>query len=330
MSLETIYVVRHGFRCSYFVDPVSGVASTNVLSPTKIAADPPLTAHGIDQAQELGAYLMSLDPPIEAVYSSPYYRCLQTISPFVSLRNEQVGKSQGKGANSLKPLAIRSERGIGEFYGEAHFDQPQPAPHSFLKTMFPVLDDSFESGVVPAKKGESIEGLYDRVRAAVEKIVERCDQEGIRSAILCSHAAVIIALGRVLTGNIPDKVEVQDFDTFTCGLSVFKRHTASPNSYSALGGGSDELPTGSTDCPAPSSNPPSASSPDGIDGTQRIKRTGNWICKANSDCSFLTGGPERGWHFTGDESFLFGDPVPGSDAASGPPENIAALNTSRL
>lgn len=278
------------------IDPVSGVASTTVLSPTKIAADPPLTAHGIDQAQELGAYLMSLDPPIEAVYSSPYYRCLQTISPFISLRNEEASKRQGEGQEPLPALAIRSETGIGEFYGQAPFDQPRPASHSLLKTMFPLLDESFESGVVANKNGESIEALYSRVAAALEKVVERCNAEGVRSVILCSHAAVIIAIGRVLTGDIPDRVEVQDFDTFTCGLSVFRKRLDGPVS-SSLGLASSALPLDErAKSQATATTQPHALALGCSDGLQGGGVTGGWTCEANSDCSFLTGGPERGWY----------------------------------
>merc|ERR1712072_630334 len=31
---------------------------------------------------------------------------------------------------------------------------------------------------------------------------------------------------------------------------------------------------------------------------------GGWGCEINGDCSFLQGGEERGWHFSGDEAFL--------------------------
>jgi len=30
---------------------------------------------------------------------------------------------------------------------------------------------------------------------------------------------------------------------------------------------------------------------------------GGWDCEVNCDCSFLSGGEERGWRFSGDESF---------------------------
>ncbi|KAJ3487201.1 hypothetical protein NLG97_g6460 [Lecanicillium saksenae] len=61
-------------------------------------------------------------------------------------------------------------------------------------------------------------------------------------------------------------MDTEDFKAFTCGLSVYTR------------GG--------------------ANSADG-----KSDNVGNWICEKNSDCSFLSGGEERGWKFAGDESF---------------------------
>lgn len=33
---------------------------------------------------------------------------------------------------------------------------------------------------------------------------------------------------------------------------------------------------------------------------------GGWDCEMNGFCGFLSGGEERGWHFSGDESFSTG------------------------
>ncbi|KAM0531805.1 hypothetical protein ACHAQF_006620 [Verticillium nonalfalfae] len=81
--------------------------------------------------------------------------------------------------------------------------------------MFPRYDETYRAAVVPAVKGETIEGLYERVAAGVGAIIDQCDAEGIRAVVLCSHAATIIALGRVLTGEIPTTVDVEDFRAFT-------------------------------------------------------------------------------------------------------------------
>lgn len=185
----------------------------------------------MDQANELAAHLVTVNPPIEAVYSSPYYRCLQTISPFVERKaqehqqQQQGGKDTSATQDGPRPATttIRPELGISEWYGAAHFEHPTPAPAAVLKSMFPHYDEQYESSVVPAAKGETIQELYQRLAKAAAAIIDQCDAEGRRAVILCSHAAPIIALSRVLTGQVSEKPETHDFDAFTCGLSVFRR-----------------------------------------------------------------------------------------------------------
>ncbi|KAJ0372009.1 hypothetical protein COL26b_009385 [Colletotrichum chrysophilum] len=193
-----------------------------------IPSDPALTAHGVDQAKELGAHLLTVEPPIDAVYSSPYYRCLQTITPFVSLKEDEINQGAQKdvGAKS-DATVIRPEHGLCEWYGAAPFDHPTPASPDVLKPMFRHLDAAYQSRVFPARKGETIAQLHDRVAAAVQAIIEQCDAEGKRAVVLCSHAASIIALGRVLTGNMPENIDAEDFRAFTCGLSMYRRKSPS-------------------------------------------------------------------------------------------------------
>lgn len=170
---------------------------------------------------------MSLEPPVEAVYSSPYYRCLQTINPFVELQQGRLANTY-QGPEPAKPLdttaaTIRPEYGLCEWFGSAPFDHPTPAPPEMLKTMFPAYDDNYRSARSPSRRGETLAQLYERVAAAAQAIVDHCDAEDRRAVILCTHAAVVIALGRVLTGDIPDDVEREDFRAFTCGLTTYRR-----------------------------------------------------------------------------------------------------------
>ncbi|KAL2752527.1 hypothetical protein ACRALDRAFT_1065646 [Sodiomyces alcalophilus JCM 7366] len=295
MSLEVIYLVRHGFRSNWLVDHVTGNYSASVPSPTGIAADPALTAHGVDQANELAAHLMTLSPPIEAVYSSPYYRCLQTISPFVERKAQEYQQQGEKNAPPPATTTIRPELGISEWYGAAHFEHPTPAPAAVLKPMFPRYDEQYQSSVVPASKGETIQELYQRLARAAAAIIDQCDAEGRRAVILCSHAAPIIALSRVLTGQVPEKPETHDFDAFTCGLSVFRRKR-DPGVSEAGARSADRQGT----------DPESWKLGIGV--------RGGWTCEASSDCSFLSGGEERGWRFSGDESFLAANKASQADA----------------
>ncbi|XWW97645.1 hypothetical protein V2A60_005630 [Cordyceps javanica] len=267
MSLEKIYIVRHGFRTAWTVDN-KGNYSAHIPSPTGIAADPPLTSHGIEQADELAAHLATLSPAVEVVYSSPYYRCLQTINPFV----ERQAAAAGAGAlarRAADTVRIRGEHGVCEWFGAAPFTHPQPADAAELHGLFPAYDAEFVSPVRPRERGETYAQLVARVRAAMQALIRRCDEEGRRTVVICSHAAVIIVLGRVLTGQYPDEMDTEDFKAFTCGLSVYARAQEDKGSYSA----------------------------------DKLDNVGNWICEKNSDCSFLSGGEERGWKFAGDESF---------------------------
>lgn len=213
------------------VDHTNGNYSSTLRSPTGIAADPALTAHGVDQAKELGQRLVAADPPIERVYSSLYYRCLQTVEPFVrsasSSAPSSVRKDAEKGTRHCQQqqqLHVRGETGLGEWYGSAPFEHPVPASLATLETHFPsLLDRDYQPAVVPTRMGESVNELHDRLAVTLEQLISECDRDGIRAVLLCSHAAPIIALGRVLTGNMPENIEVEDFRAFTCGLSVFRR-----------------------------------------------------------------------------------------------------------
>ncbi|KAM0602780.1 hypothetical protein ACHAP1_007267 [Verticillium nonalfalfae] len=166
-----------------------------------------------------------------------------TITPFVELKAEEVQRQTSAssvttaGATNVAgetvstqsaATSIRPESGIAEWYGAAPFEHPTPATAEVLKPMFPRYDETYRAAVVPAVKGETIEGLYERVAAGVGAIIDQCDAEGIRAVVLCSHAATIIALGRVLTGEIPTTVDVEDFRAFTCGLSIFRRRKNPP------------------------------------------------------------------------------------------------------
>lgn len=81
---------------------------------------------------------------------------------------------------------------------------------------------------------------------------------------------------------MPEDPSVEDFGCHTAGLSKFVRREG----------------------------PAAAAGEGGELGRARQWRTnggvgGGWDCVLNSDCSFLSGGEERGWHFNGDESYSF-------------------------
>lgn len=285
------------FRSNWLVD-ASGNYSSYLRSPTGIATDPALTSHGVEQAHELATHLMSLDPPVDRVYSSPYYRCLQTVEPFLGLWARSASPDAAN-----KP-AILGEAGLSEWYGSAHFEHPTSASSDRLAELFPAFDRSYVTAVAPSRKGESIAQLHDRVALTMDALIKQCDEAGVRAVLLCSHAATVIALGRVLTGNMPENVEAEDFRAFTCGLSVFRRR---PASRSVVAGeaaatssprtvGNLRTPTSqATASPDGYSNGLVDPSSTGVDWKDGKGVGGGWLCEVNGDCSFLSGGEERGW-----------------------------------
>lgn len=84
------------FRSNWVTDN-QGNYSAIITSPTGIPSDPPLASHGEDQARELAAHLVALDPKIERIYSSPFYRCLQSITPISEMLDLPVLADNGFG-----------------------------------------------------------------------------------------------------------------------------------------------------------------------------------------------------------------------------------------
>lgn len=147
--------------------------------------------------------------------------------------------------------------------------------------------------------GESIEELHDRTAYALHRIIEQSDREGVKAICICTHAATLIAIGRVLTGRMPEDIAEEDFRPFTCGLSTFVRKGGKENiqSVKQWEGPETEVPY--------------------VEWKRGKGVGGGWEMKVNGDCNFLSGGEERGWRFSGDESFAAASGQgPGLDAGS--------------
>jgi len=252
------------------VNHETGEYSSSVKTPTGIPSDPALAGKGEQQAQELALHLSTLTPPIERFYSSPFYRCIQTVAPTLSLLPP---------SSSPKTLKIRGENGLGEWYGKARFDHPSPAEPEVLRSFFPNYDLAYDAHIKPSVNGETIEQLHDRTAYALHRIIEQSDREGVKTIVICTHAATLIATGRVLTGRMPEDVEEEDFRPFTCGVSTFIRKQqgdgANVEEVEKWKGPETEIPR--------------------VEWRGGRGVGGGWECKANGDCSFLSGGEERGW-----------------------------------
>lgn len=195
---------------------------------------------------------------------------IQTINPTV--------ESLSKVTNDPETHKIRGDNGVGEWYGTARFDHPSPAEPPLLKSLFNRYDESYKPSIKPSVSGETIEDLHDRTAYALHRIIEQSDSEGVKAIVICTHAATLIAIGRALTGRMPDDSSEEDFRPFTCGVSTFVRRKGEANrDLNVEGWAGPETPIPKI----------SWRNGKGIGGEWELTKSG--------DCTFLSGGEERGW-----------------------------------
>ncbi|ORX91276.1 phosphoglycerate mutase-like protein [Basidiobolus meristosporus CBS 931.73] len=213
--LETIYVTRHGFRQDWVTE--------NALSPTKLSHDPPLAERGLQQAQELSGRLAG--EKIDAVYCSPFYRCLQTITP-VADKND---------------CPINVEYGMSEWYGLEYEKYQPPASIDELKKYFPRINTAYSS-IVPLPEGkETTQDCHERSKTLIKKLVATLDKDPAqpKTVLLTGHAASVITTGRAILDD-PDVY----IHASTASLSKYTRDPATNKWTLALNGSTDYLSHG--------------------------------------------------------------------------------------
>lgn len=102
--------------------------------------------------------------------------------------------------------------------------------------------------------------------------------------LICTHAASMIVIGRVLTGRMPEDVNGEDFRCGTCALSVFGRKKEGIRDAQRKKMVKVEM----WDKDRPDMIPY-------IEWQNGKGVGGGWVCEVNGDCSFLSGGEERSW-----------------------------------
>ncbi|KAL3481980.1 histidine phosphatase superfamily [Aspergillus californicus] len=358
MPLDTIYLTRHGVRLlspqtrltqnlttaisvqhrlNWTIDHTTGKYTSQFPTPTGNPSDPTLTSHGVRQAQELASHIVGdkIVPKPFRVYSSPFWRCLETIEPSVRalIAEKETQRGQGQGGGVIDEGAefeIRVENGLGEWFGATtFFDHPTPPTLPSL-TSLPLKNPKFnplpftlytprsEALLYTSPRGETILQLHNRLATALAAIIAEVDAEiqllestlpsekrTSKAVFICSHAAPLIAIGRVLTGRMPEDSSEEDFLVYTAGLSTFQRRGGPVPPRK--GQGFDVLAPGTRITEPKGTVVPEWEGGKGVGG--------GWDCVMNGDCSFLRDGAERGWHFNGEESF---DTGPMADASAVP------------
>ncbi|KAI8144762.1 histidine phosphatase superfamily [Fennellomyces sp. T-0311] len=182
MVVKEIWITRHGYREDW-------VTETPHL-PTNLPQDPPLSELGLKQAAELGDYLK--DKHIERVYCSPFYRCLQTVTPLI--------KATGV------PLYL--DNSMSEWYGEAYERYRNPAPIEKLKDAFPEINTDYVSSIPLPEYAENVSACHHRVREGLDILIDKLDKEpnGPSVILLAGHAASVIAAVRSLLDNATEPV----------------------------------------------------------------------------------------------------------------------------
>ncbi|ODQ46909.1 hypothetical protein PICMEDRAFT_33339 [Pichia membranifaciens NRRL Y-2026] len=224
MTLKTVYIVRHGYRSNWL--PLE----QQVAPPTGVDSDPPLAPHGVDQAKELAVFL-SRDlaarqlPVPQMIFSSPFYRCVETIHP----------TAQALG------LEIHPERGLGEWFKPNRQVVPVPVDHAMLHTFFETVPSDMDwlwDTVVPSVKGETEESIFQRCQTFWARFIPKFEQKhpDVECIVLVTHAATKIALGMALAGYGSTREFLTEKDGgdgkttriggSTCSVDAYRRNVA--------------------------------------------------------------------------------------------------------
>ena len=176
MTIKTIYIARHGYRSNWLP------AGPYPEPPTGIENDVPLAVHGLEQAEERSKYIETLAVKPEIAFTSPFYRCLQTVQPIKQALN----------------IPLYVDRGLGEWFKPDRDVIPKPADNALISEFFPCLvSEGWEDSIVPSLQGETEEDIFIRCKAFWPIFIRNVEKKfpEVESVILVTHAATKAALG---------------------------------------------------------------------------------------------------------------------------------------
>ncbi|WFD43958.1 hypothetical protein MPSI1_002623 [Malassezia psittaci] len=205
MGLEKVYVARHAFR----------MAISHFNHDAQVARDPPLTAHGDAQARHLADFFASMpaDERPELVISSPYSRCITTALPTV----ERLG------------VELVVEPGLAEWFPPVWPEDtglhPSPRRAEHVQPYYPTVSTRWTPLLYPDPRGETVQDVHQRVFECFRRIEIRLNDWKVKRVLLVSHAASIIALGRMLLSDGDYSIAAQPIKAPTASVSKYQRDT---------------------------------------------------------------------------------------------------------
>ncbi|KAG4106566.1 phosphoglycerate mutase-like protein [Neocallimastix lanati (nom. inval.)] len=177
--MKTIYITRHGTRQDHL---------TGIPTPSKsgFIYDPPLAEEGLFQSQLLANYL-SENAHIDYIFSSPFYRTLQTAT---------------KVADTLN-LKIEVESGLSDWYGGSPNYAtyiPKAAPFEKLIEFFPLINQSYKPNIEITTIAEPKEEMYDRIGKTIQVLMDTFKSTNNKNQefLFVCHAASAIMVARNL------------------------------------------------------------------------------------------------------------------------------------
>jgi broad specificity phosphatase PhoE len=186
---DVVWAVRHGERRDS-VDPDWETVAERVH-------DPPLTELGRWAAWRVGRRFVEREPPVDAVYASPFLRAVETAAEITAETDARF---------MLEP-------GLGEHRNADWFDaEPETLPFERLTARFERLSADHEPLVTPEFPETHAEAMT-RIGRTARQIVDATDG----TALLVGHGATI---GGVVAGLVGS---ADAADAPLCGLTRLVR-----------------------------------------------------------------------------------------------------------
>lgn len=186
---DVVWAVRHGQRQDS-VDP-NWEANADRLH------DPPLTELGRWAAWRVGRRFAATPDSIDAVYTSPFFRAVETADEIC----REIGRD------------VRLEPGLGEHRNPDWFDaDPETVPHEQLAEWFETVRLDHEPHVVPEFPEETATAL-----ARIGETTRRIAADADGTVLLVGHG---ITIGGVVQGLVGT---ADAADAPLCGLTRIER-----------------------------------------------------------------------------------------------------------